>query len=87
MYRSDYLIKIGQLRTRLATIVSGSDIMKKNQINRDLDEDTAGNDFEQKLLDSINRVSGGGNERAISEALKKRKKGKNSTSFSVTTKR
>ena len=84
MYRDEYLLKIGKLKAKLAGVNTP---FKKNEINRELDKDTGGDSFEQDVFDSINEISGGGNERAIAEGFKKRKKTKGGGStFSFTTK-
>ena len=78
-----YQLKAKLLKIRLA--IAGEDIFKKNKINRDLDKDTAGNNFEQDLLDMITEsvdsdpAFSGDNARKVSEAFKKRKKGKGGT--------
>ena len=84
-------LKAKLLKIRLATIVSGSDINKKNKINRDLDKDTGGNDYEQDLFDFISEVSTKSNpsnadsiNRQISKGFKSMKKQKGKTrSFTI----
>jgi len=80
-----YQLKAKLLKIRLA--IAGEDIFKKNKINRDLDKDTGGNKYEQDLLDSItsivneDKAFGNDNARKVSEAFKKRKKGKGGTTI------
>ena len=70
----------GMLRRRNYLHMGGVNTpFKKNEINRELDKDTAGNKYEQDLFDAINEATGGGHERAISEGFKKLKKNKNGT--------
>ena len=80
----DCIENIRILKLRLAGVNTP---FKKNEINRELDKDTAGSDYEQNLFDHLNKITGGGNERALSDAYKKRKKDKDGgVSFSFTTK-
>lgn len=80
----DPIENIKILKLRLAGVNTP---FKKNEINRELDKDTAGSDFEQNLFDHLNKITGGGNERALADAYKKRKTRKDGTTrFSFTTK-
>jgi hypothetical protein len=67
--------KARELKLRLAAITPARDIFKKNKINRDLDEDTAGNSYEQNLTDMLNKMNPGSG-RSISKGLKNIKKNK-----------
>jgi len=86
-------LKAKLLKIRLATIVSGSDINKKNKINRDLDKDTGGNKYEQDIFDMISEMTnkshpGRNNEidRKISKGMRniKRNKKTGEAGFSFT---
>lgn len=70
-------LKARTSKLRLAEVIKGEDVFKKNKINRDLDEDTAGNKYEQDISDMLNRMNPG-KERSISKGLKNIKKNKGS---------
>jgi hypothetical protein len=70
-------LKARTSKLRLAEVIKGEDVFKKNKIKRDVAEDTAGNSYEQSLTDMLNRMNPG-KERSISKGLKNIKKNKGS---------
>jgi hypothetical protein len=58
---NEHLIKIPKLRAMIAQIqlaahTPARDIFKKNEINREVKKDTAGNSTEQDMMDSLSRI-------------------------------
>jgi len=75
--RKQRIKKLKARTSKMRLAVAAEDIFKKNKINRDLDEDTAGNKYEQDISDMLNRMNPG-KERSISKGLKNIKKNKGS---------
>lgn len=77
------------LKLRLAGVNTP---FKKNEINREVAKDTAGNNYEQDVLDSLTDIiskSGGGHDsdlvrRKLNKGIKKLRKGPGGTSFDIT---
>jgi len=78
--KEDYKERIKKLKAKTSKMrlaVAGEDIFKKNNIKRDVAEDTAGNSYEQNLTDMLNKMNPG-KEKAISKGLRNVKKNKGS---------
>ena len=69
--------KLKAKTSKMRLAVAGEDIFKKNNIKRDVAEDTAGNSYEQNLTDMLNKMNPG-KEKAISKGLRNVKKNKGS---------
>ncbi len=69
--------KLKAKTSKMRLAVAAEDIFKKNKIKRDVDEDTAGNSYEQNLTDMLNKMNPG-KEKAISKGLRNVKKNKGS---------
>jgi len=75
--RKQRIKKMKAKTSKMRLAVAAEDIFKKNKIKRDVDEDRAGNSYEQNLTDMLNKMNPG-KEKAISKGLRNVKKNKGS---------